>query len=329
MTKNILFFLLISLFFPACKKIEKQISSGGKIIYNAENYALKNARCSNFGSESTSGLNAMNLFFAAHSITMNEDAISGTGAILAISTFSLSDTLPDGIYNVEDFVSEKNILKESSFFKIISKDDTLTVKISSGYMLIQNAPLLNKRFEFHFVTENGDSITGDFMGTVIYNSLYDKPAVAQFSVDTIDYQIQKGDFVSWGKLFSDSLFYYEIYFYSTNFRRTDAGKIKSGFVLTLGFNSLSENFPPNGTYAVSRKIENNTLLWGTKIANGRWGSYWNLYKNASVTANFNILSGNITFEKRENNFKIVLNLKDQNNSILGEYNNELNIKDFF
>ena len=325
------FFLLILsiiLIFSSCKKTEKQILSGGKIVYNAENYILKKARCANSGDENSVGLNTMNLFFASSSIKMDEDGISGTGIVLALTTFSLSDTLQEGVYNIENFVSEKNILSDSSYFKIITKEDTLTVKISGGYMEIKNDLELKKRFEFHFISENGDSVTGYFAGAVPYNLMFDQPAVAQIMVDAVEYQIQKGDFVRWGKLLTDTLFYYEIYFYSTNLRRTDAGKIKNGFMLILGMHSLTDNYPTNGTYRVSRNFENNTLLWGTKIGNGRWGTYWNLYRNGSSTATSNIFTGEIEFEKSENNFKIRLNLKDQNNNIIsGEYDNELNVKE--
>ena len=312
----------------ACKKVEKPAQSGGKIIYKAENYGLKNARCSNFGDENFVGLNTMQLFFASSSVNMSEDGISGTGTILALATFSLSDTLAEGIYNVENFTSEKNILQDSSYLKIVTKEDTITIAISGGYMVVKNDLALNKNFEFHFVDAKGDSITGNFAGAVKYNLLYDQPTVAQISVDNVYYQIQKGDFVHWGKMLNNSLFYYEIYLYSSDLRRTDTGKIKSGFVLILGIHSVSDTYPLNGTYQVSKHYENNTLLCGTKISNGRWGTYWNVYKNASSTANSNIISGDISFEKTENNFKIIFNLKDQNNNMItGEYNNEMNILD--
>ena len=325
--KKVLFLILI-VCFSACKKVEKLAQSDGQIIYNAEKYGLKNARCSNYGDENSVGLNTMNVFFASTSITMNEDGISGIGTVLALATFSLSDTLQEGIYYVENFAAEKNILRDSSFLKISNKEDTVTLVISGGYMIVKNDLELNKRFEFHFVTANGDSITGHFGGAVRYNVLYDQPAVAQISVNTVDYQIQKGDFMRWGKLLNDSLFYYEIYFYSSDLRRTDTGKIKNGFAMIIGIHSKSADFPPNGTYQVSRNYENNTLFWGTKIASGKWGTYWNLYKNGSSISNSNVYAGEISFERTGNNFKITLNLKDQNiNQITGEYDNELNIKE--
>jgi hypothetical protein len=234
-------------------------------------------------------------------------------------------------------VGEKNIFLDDSYLQISTKEDTLTVAISGGYMIVKNDSELNKRFEFYFVCENGDSITGHFAGAVRYNLLYDQPAVAQISVGDIDYQIQKGDFVCWGKLLDNSLYYYEIYFYSTDLRYTDAGKVKSGFVLILGMHSTKADFPLNGTYQVSRNYENNTLLWGTKIGSGRWGTYWNLYRNASSIASSSIHAGNISFERTGDKFRIILNLKDQNrnsitndyNLIIGEYDYELNIKELF
>ena len=323
----ILHFTLIVMCLSACKKVEQPAQSGGKIVYNGENYMLKNARCSNFGDENSVGLNTMNLYFASNSITMNEDGISGTGTVLALATFSLSDTLPEGIYYVENSVGEKNILPDNSYLEIRTKEDTLTVAISGGYMIVKNDLKLNKRFEFHFVAENGDSITGNYAGAVRYNLLFDQSAVAQIRVDTIDYQIQKGDFVRWGKLLDNSLYYYEIYLYSADLRRTDAGKIKNGFVLNIGIHSTSADFPPNGTYNVSKKYEDNTLFWGTKIGDGKWGTYWNLYKNGSSVSNSNVFTGNILFEKTDDKFKIILNLKDQaQNLITGEYNEELRIK---
>jgi len=334
--KNILFLTLLIVCFAACNKVIKPAQSGGKIVYNGENYGLKNARCSNFGDENGIGLKTMNLYFASNSINMSEDGISGTGTILALAMFSLSDTLPEGIYYVENYIGENNILTDNSYLTISSKTDTLTLVISGGYMIVKNDLELNKRFEFHFVAENGDSVTGNYAGAVRYNLLYNQPTVAQISVDTVDYQIQKGDFVRWGKLLDNSLYYYEIYFYSTDLRRTDAGKIKSGFVLILGINSTSADFPPNGTYKISKNYENNTLLWGTKIGEGKWGTYWNLYKNGSSSASSNVYAGEILFERTENNssspfqVKIILNLKDQaQNLITGEYNNELNIKELF
>jgi len=328
MKKNILFLILI-VCFSACKKVEQQAQSGGKIVYNGENYGLKNARCSNFGDENGVSLNTMNLYFASNSITMNEDGISGTGTILALSTFSFSDTLPEGKYYVENSVGEKNIFSDDSYLQIRTKEDTLTVAISGGYVEVKNHLKLGKSFEFHFVCENGDSITGHFAGAVRYNLLFDQPAVAQIRVDTIDYQIQKGDFVRWGKLLDNSLYYYEIYFYSVDLRRTDAGKIKSGFALILGIHSTSVDFPPNGAYQVSRIYENNTLLWGTKIGSGRWGTYWNFYRNASSADTSNILTGDISFERTGNNFKIILNITDEKrNLITGEYNYELRVMNY-
>ena len=326
--KNILFISLIIMCFSACKKVEPQAQSGGKIVYNGENYGLKNVRCSNFGDENGVGLNTMNLYFASNSISMNEDGISGTGTILALATFSFSDTLPEGIYYIENSIGEKNIFLDDSYLQIRTKEDTLTIAISGGYMEVKNDAELNKRFEFHFVAENGDSVTGNFAGAVRYNLLYDQPAVAQIRVDTIDYDIQKGDFMCWGKLLDNSFYYYEIYFYSADLRYTDAGKIKSGFVLIIGMHSTKADFPQNGTYQVSRNYENNTLLWGTKIGQGKWGTYWNLYQNGSSSTNANVLSGEISFEKLEDNFKIILNLKDQNqNLIVGEYDYKLNIRE--
>jgi len=323
----ILHFALIIMCFAACKKVPKPPQSGGKIVYKDESYALKNARCSNFGDEYSVGLNTLDLYFASNSINMSEDGISGTGTILALAMFSLSDTLPEGIYYVENSMGKKNILSDISYLQISSKEDTLTVAISGGYMIVENDLELNKRFEFHFVAANGDSITGNYAGAVRYNLLYDQPTVAQISVDTVEYQIQKGDFVRWGKLLDNSLYYYEIYFYSADLRRTDAGKIKSGFVLILGINSTSADFPPNGTYSVSKKYEDNTLFWGAKIGEGKWGTYWNLYKNGSSSASSNVYAGDISFERTDNNFKIILNLKDHNQALItGEYDNELKIK---
>jgi len=310
--------------------VEREAQSGGNILYKAENYSLKKARCSNFGDENAVGFNTMQLFFASNSISMNEDDISGTGTVLAMATFSLSDTLQEGIYNVENFAGEKNILRDSSYLQICTKEDTVTVVISGGYMVVKNDLQLNKRFEFHFVTANGDSVTGNFGGAVKYNLLYNQPIVAQITVDTVDYQIQKGDFMRWGNILSSSLFYYEIYLYSADLRRTDDGKIKSGFALILGIHSTSADFPPNGVYQVSKNYEDNTLLWGTKIANGKWGTYWNLYQNGSSTASSNIQAGEISLQRDGNNFKIILNLKYQStNTITGEYDNELNINDLY
>ncbi|MDR1543538.1 MAG: hypothetical protein LBS50_03825 [Prevotellaceae bacterium] len=331
MNFNLKILLAISIFaaFFSCKKIEKTAVSGGKIVYKSENLPLKNARCENFGAEQESGLKTLHLFFHSSTITMNEDETKGTGTILALEIISLSDTLQNSVYQISENFEDKTISKENSYLTIISKEDTITISLSDGYFNIENDNELSKKFSFHFISENGDSISGNFRGAVSYNLLYDMPQVAVFQIDTVNYAIQKGNMFRWGKILDKNLFYYEILFYSTNLRRTDAGKIKSGFELVLGMHSLSSDYPQNGVYLVSRTYENNTLLGGEKIGNANWGTLWNFYTNGSASKRSIVVSGDVNFERDGDNFKISLNLKDmENNTITGEYDGELKITDY-
>lgn len=322
--KSIIFFAVIFCFF-SCKKIEKVTVSGGKIVYQGENLPIKNARCENFGTVESAEFKTLRLFFHSPTIKMNEDATSGTGTIFALEIRSLSDTLQNSVYQISENFENKTIAAENSYLKIISKEDTVTVKISNGYLNIENDGELGKKFDFHFISKNGDSISGNFRGTVLYNVLHDMPQVAVFQVDTVEYAIQKGNMIHWGKLLDKSLFYHEFYFYSTNLRRTDAGKIKSGFELVLGIHSLSENYQQNGVYTVVRTYEANTLLNGTKVGTANWGTLWNIYSNGSASKHSIIISGEAAFEHNGENFKIMLNLKDADrNTITGEYNGKLN-----
>ncbi|MDR0830416.1 MAG: hypothetical protein LBN95_09965 [Prevotellaceae bacterium] len=327
MKKSIIFFSVVLIFF-SCEKPEKEAVSGGKISYLSENYSLKKARIENYGDDDADGLKTLQLFFVSSNITMDEVKTSGTGTIFALEIRSLSDSLQNSVYQISDNFDDKTIDKENSYLKIITKEDTTNIRLSSGYLLVEDDETLFQKFEFHFIDENGDSISGNFRGKPLYNVLFDQPTVAQISVDITDYQIQKSDFLRWGKFLNNELYYYEICFYSADLRRTDDGKIKSGFVLNIGINSLSSDYPQNGTYQVSKNNEANTLLAQTKIGTATWGTYWNFYTSGSSTPQRgNVVSGSINFERIDDNFKITLNLKDhENNIISGEYDNVLNIR---
>ncbi len=320
---HILLFFMVVCLMASCHPTPITTSSGGAFTYLGERYNIKQARFEYMGIAPEHNVPVVLLQLSSSTLTVNESTLSGYGALLnLVLLVDSAHASMQGDFLVSNSWQTMTVLADSSAMIYYTQDkkDTLYTPIGGGYLTI--APIaLGKQFDLHLANLAGDSILGSYHGETYYNSSIDGDSVGYMRIDTLNYALQQGNLYHWGELFAPGIYYYEYYLYSTNMRRTDKGKYSYGCYLVLGVQSNNATLPLNGTYAVSRFYESETLLYGHKSGNMNWGTFWQTYNKGSVSGRATILNDSIELNYQpDGKCLIKIDLKDQmGNKVSGEY----------
>lgn len=328
-------FITLALLFllSACKQeLVSESAIGGRITYNGESYNLKASRADYLGNfyQQTNSTHTIRFYAYASTINYTESNRSGGGAIIALEFNTPTDTIMPGIYQVDTQHSHETLSKDSSYLLILPQklsNDTIFTSIADGYIMVETDPL-GLKYTFKVRDHKGDSITGSYAGPVTYTRMIDGDSVGFLQIDTISYNLQHGNMIKWGPLFTETLNYYELYFYSTDLRLTDAGKIIKGLAFVVGIHTADAEEIPDGVYPVDRLFTKNTTLAGSKYGNATWGTYWNTFSNGKVLSRAFITQDSVEIVRRGDGYHIRFQLKDQTGKVLsGTYQSNFKITD--
>lgn len=327
---SISFLFILTLSFVACKKDKV---GANYIKFREKSYAIESARALRKSYDSTKKLYGFDLFLNGKQIVFNMDDVSGMGAYLKLDVNVDSAALRKGTYSSDEQEKTFSIIPGrtdeegkivGSFFKFIplSKTDldTIFTYVKSGYVTIcQDGE--DWRYDVR-LSDGKDSITGTYKGGYFLQNNIDGAKVGEVFIGDSTYSLQRGDIMLWGNIFSKTLNYYELFFYSTDMRYSEKGKFQKGLVFVVGLHSTGNEFPSDGTYNLSRDYQNFTALAGKKDNSIDWGTYWYDYSSVSVFKKaFVLKNSSVTIQREGEKMLVTFNCTDQlGNPITGEYN---------
>ena len=310
--------ILLSLFLCSCEK-EKVVVQGGSFTFQESGYAIKRVKVEHIDYAEDDYV----LRFLAYPVTytVSETSASGYGAVIDAEFLSITkDFEVGGTYYLQPdsswLIVYPEIPKGDTTYH-----DTLYYHIASGELKVDSADGY-RTFNFGFLTEDGDSIVGSYLGEYIYNYTLDQRGYGELAFDTITCQLAMPVMMNWGHLFSENRNYFEFTFYSTDSRFSDAGKIKSGVQFVIGVHDIQQEWPVEGDYLVSVNADDATsVYYGHKLKNTAWGTYWQMFYNSSAIGKANVVEGSakiISIDKSSVN--LTFTFVDQlGNEVVGEY----------
>ena len=310
--------ILLSLFLCSCEK-EKVVVQGGSFRYAGTTYSIKKVKVEHKDYVGDDYV----LRFLAYPATYNvsETSTSGYGAV--VDAYLRSATKDFEIGESYQLISDSSYL---IVYPEIPKGDTtyhdtLYYHIVSGELKVDSADGY-RTFNFGFLTEDGDSIVGSYLGEYTYNYTLDQRGYGELVFDTITCQLAMPVMMNWGYLFSENRNYFEFTFYSTDSRFSDAGKIKSGVQFVIGVHDIQQEWPTAGDYLVSVNADDATsVYYGHKLKNTAWGTYWQVFYNSSAIGKANVVEGNAKINKiDESSINLTFTFVDQlGNEVVGSY----------
>ncbi len=313
---NLSYFLIFALIviLTSCEK-EREFVSSGSLQYNGQNYTLKTVR-NHFYIDSITSEKRTNIAFCTPKMSFTDGKMNGTGALVMLTIASDSSKLCGNVHEI----------LETSYATIISDDktDTTTIALTSGTVKIEKTEH-GLRYEF---TVNNGALNGNYEGEPITFYDIDGEQIGELQIGDSIVPLQRGDLMLWGPIFAENLNYYEFYFYSCNLRYTDKGAIQQGLALIVGLHSDNNDAPTNGTYPIGSNVLNQTALYGHKINNKDWGTYWLDYRSTTAQAKTNVLSENISLTHENNIYNFQFDCIDQHgNKITGNYTGDFRVFD--
>lgn len=324
----IAFCVLCSIVFFGCEKPAPQFSNSGTLRLNGVSYSIIKSR---FSVDSVRDeVYHAHLTFAPHAINISDAGISGGGgSYLYLSLLLPVDSLPLGVFSVDEG-AVNSVQPYGSYLETISenKKDTTRTLIASGEMDYMLGGDTMPQFWLNFMTTASDSLAGSYLGTCVKNTEVDADSTGYVQVDTFSTALGTANMWQWGNLFSETLCYYELEILSSDTRFNDAGKMKNGMVLSLGFFSDNGVFPNDGVYRVAEVPENYTLFFGHKESNTYWGTYWQQLKNTSIISRANVTADSISICNVDGDqYVINIALKDQlGNRLRGDFKGGVNLR---
>ena len=309
---------LLSLFLCSCEK-EKVVVQGGSFRFQESGYAIKRVKVEHIDYVEDDYL----LRFLAYpaTYTVSEMLASGYGAVIDARFVSATkDFDVGGVYRLESDSSYLIVYPEIPKGDT-TYHDTLYYHIVSGELRVDTAEGY-RTFNFDFLTADGDSIVGSYLGEYTYNYTLDQRGYGELAFDTIACQLAMPVMMNWGHLFSENSNYFEFTFYSTDSRFVDAGKIKSGVQFVVGVHNIQEEYPIAGNYLVSVRADDTpSVYYGHKLKNTAWGTYWQVFYNSSAIGKANVVEGSAVIESIDDvSVSMTFLFVDQlGNEVVGRY----------
>ncbi len=318
-SRCIIIAILLSLFLCSCEK-EKIVVQGGSFGWRESKYTINRVKVEHMGYDNDDYL----LRFLAYpaTYTVSETSTSGYGVVLnsyfgaPTKDFEIGESyqlIPDSSY----LIVYPEIPKGDMTYH-----DTLYCHILSGELKVDSIDGY-RTFNFGFLTEDGDSITGAYLGEYIYNYILDQKGYGELAFDTIACQLAMPVMINWEHLFTENSNYFEFTFYSIESRFADVGKIKSGLQFVIGVHDVQQEWPAVGDYSVSMKADDiMSVFYGHKLNNTAWGTYWQMFYNGSSVGKANVVIGNAhIISIDEQSLNMTFTFEDQlGNEVIGKYN---------
>lgn len=261
---------------------------GGSFRFQESGYAIKRVKVEHIDYVEDDYL----LRFLAYpaTYTVSEMLASGYGAVIDARFVSATkDFDVGGVYRLESDSSYLIVYPEIPKGDI-TYHDTLYYHIASGELRVDTADGY-RTFNFDFLTADGDSITGSYLGEYTYNYTLNQRGYGELAFDTIVCQLAMPTMRNWGCLFGKTSNYYEFTFYSVDARFSDVGKIKSGVQYVVGVHDIQGDRPIAREYLVSKNVDEGTIYYGHKLKNTAWGTYWQVFYNSSAIGKANVVEG--------------------------------------
>ena len=310
--------LLLSLFLCSCEK-EKVVVQGGSFSFGESKYSINKVKVEHVGYAEEEYLLRFLAYPAAY--TVSETTTSGYGVV--VDARFLSATKDFEVGELYQLVSDSSYV---IVYPEVPKDtairvDTLYCQLVDGEIRVDSADGY-RTFNFGFLTADGDSVVGSYLGDYTYNYILDQKGYGELAFDTISCQLAMPMMTNWGHLFTENSNYFEFTFYSTAARFTDAGKVKSGVQFVVGVHDAQEEYPTAGDYSVSMKADDEmSVVYGHKLNNTAWGTYWQMFYNGSSVGKANIVAGEAQIVSiDEQSLNMIFTFEDQlGNEVVGAY----------
>lgn len=305
------------LLLAGCKTVEP-IESKGSYTIDGVTYSFTSLRVDHVGYVSGSDSTRFILRLTGFPGTFKMDTVSHKGYGTVIQLFVIADRceLYPGDETVEvskDFVSHVVTIEENG-------DTSKFIPVTGATVRVSGADNNFYRYDLTLTDANGQT-TGEYTGKHVVNRLVDQPVCGRLVFDTIDTRLASAVMYDWGHLFSADFNYQEIIFYSTNSRFNDDGKLRQGVQFSVGFMSSGENRPPDGNYSVSVTLASGNVMYGHKVQDVNWGTYWTVYYSSSSVGKANVLSGDLKdLVMTDKKASFSFDFKDQlNNDVTGYF----------
>lgn len=315
---KLLSLLITLLTLVACEPEKSEEKSVGSFRFQSTNYPIKSLRIEQIGIDDGEYTLRMTCYPITYKI--NEVSSSGYGSVInAYFKTTDRDFTDMSSYQISNIVND-SVASQLILYPKDSGTDTTYVDIEKGTMYVDSTETYLK-YTFEFISTDGDSINGSYVGEHIYNYTVDQPAYGSLTFDTLSYQLSQPTLWQWDTIHSSSVYYYELIFYSTDTRFSDAGKVKDGIQFVLGFNSPNKQLK-KGTYPTTiNTAEAPALLYGFKINKVSWGSFWQIYTNSSAKSKANVTKGEVIINDIQPDYiNLSFQLIDQlDYNVVGEY----------
>ena len=317
---RILIILTLTILLASCTTKEP-VASYGSFTLDGTTYSFTSLRVDHVGYEHGDSSRFI-LRLTAYPGTFKCDTVkySGYGTLLRLFLVATSYDLPVG--------SRSTALSADSLSYAITitseGDTTMLTPILDATVAVSAAENDFQTYTLSLTTAAGTS-SGSYTGKHTLNCIVDKPACGWIAFDTINANLAAATLYSWGELLSPGTNYYEIIAYSTDARFNDNGKLRSGLQFSLGIMSATDSYPADGTYVVSTDYSPGSVIYGHKIGNANWGTYWAVFSSSSAIGKANILSGTLTTFALQNYASFTFDFTDQlGNTVQASYSGPLN-----
>lgn len=321
--RNLFIILLSLILFTGCA-YDKPVKSQGSFTIDGVTYSFSSLRVDHVGYVPGSDSSQFILRLTGYPGTFSMDTLSHKGYGTVLQLFFIAsdrDFYPGdcSTHLFPDSLSHMVTINQDG-------DTTALIPISDASVTVSSADNDFLSYDFSLTSLSGVT-TGFFSGKHLFNQLVDQPAYGAIAFDTINTSLSSALLFRWEHLFSPDYFYYEIIFYSANSRFKDDGSLRQGVQFSLGLVSSSDLLPLDGDYVVSLDPTPGSVMYGHKVQNAHWGTYWNVFYAGSSVGKANILSGDLLgFRLEGDNVSFTFSFIDQlDDTVIGYYDGPFRI----
>ncbi|MCQ2343405.1 MAG: hypothetical protein MJ002_00580 [Paludibacteraceae bacterium] len=310
--------ILSTLLLLAGCSYNKPVQSQGYFTIEGVSHSFSSIRIDHVGYVPESDSSEFILRLTAYPGTFSMDTVKHKGYGTVFRLFFVADDCD--LFAGDD----SKVLFHDSLSQVVTiaenGDTTAVIPITAASVAVSSSEHDFLRYSFTFTSATGLS-SGEYTGKHIANRLVDQPAFGTISFDTVNTALSTCKIYNWEHLFSPEYSYYELIFYSADARFSDDGRLRSGVQFSLGITSPSDLRPLDGDYSVSSNPAEVGVMYGHKLQNASWGTYWNVFYAGSSVGKANILSGTLFgFSLTDDDLSFSFDFIDQlNNPVIGSY----------
>lgn len=311
--------ILSTLLLLAGCSYNKPVQSQGYFTIDGVTHSFSSIRIDHVGYVPESDSSEFILRLSAYPGTFTMDTANHKGYGTVLQLFFIAS---DCDFRIGDS-SDRLFVDSLSHAVTIAESGDTTAVIPINAASVSVSPAGNDFLHYDFTLTSASGVTaGEYTGKHIANRHVNQPAAGFICFDTVNTALSTSTLYSWEHIFSPDYFYYELIFYSVDARFGDDGKLRQGVQFSLAITSSSDIRPTDGDYSVSSNPSAGSVMYGHKIQNASWGTYWNVFFAGSSIGKANILSGTLTdFTMTDDRVTFSFDFTDQlNNNVIGQYN---------